>query len=345
MSIIICCYIFIILICLVGIRKNEAINGLTKDATQAIRGVGMLLIVFSHAIENTINNTTYFFYVSAILGVSACFLVSGYGLFISMSKKENYLKGFLIQKFSRLLIPYFIFFIISIIVNLTTDNIVNFKDTILELITLQLDGLLLWYLKIQLLLYIFFYLSFKFIKNQNIAITVIFVLTLIYYVIALKCGLKPYWYNTCIFFALGILMAKTKDSILHLIKKCYIFIPSGIITIAIFIFIYLFGRMELEILIDNAYMLAFNVFLIGIFMNFNNSYFLNIMGKYSMEIYISHLLILKWNPFGLLNPNNGISYLLLLLETIAFSIPVYIVSNKINDNITKLVKKNKVWLC
>ena len=165
MSILICCYIIPTILSLFFIKKQDN-NLLSRDATLSIRGIGMLLIVFTHAIESNINTYTYFFHVSAILGVSACFLVSGYGLYLSLEKNHNYLKGFLIQKFSRLLIPYFIYFIISILYSVFSKQNLDISTIGYELITLQMAGLLLWYLKIQLLLYVFFFISFKFVNKK-----------------------------------------------------------------------------------------------------------------------------------------------------------------------------------
>lgn len=330
MSILISCYIIPTLLSLFFIKKQENKNLLSKDATLSIRGIGMLLIVFAHAIEGTVNTYTFFIYVSAILGVSSCFLVSGYGLYLSFEKKENYFKGFLFQKFFRLLIPYLIFFVISIIYKFITKQGVDISSIGYELLTLQLDGLLLWYLKIQLLLYLFFYISFKFIKNKNISIALLIVLTVTYYTIAWQFELKSYWYNTCLFFPIGILLARFKECILPLIKKWYIMVLSGLICLITFIVIYLFGRMNLDFLIDNIYMISYNVFIIGLFLNISNSYFLKIFGKYSMEIYLSHLLLLNWDLFGIFDSNNGFTYLLLLIVTVIFSVPVFIISNKIS---------------
>lgn len=330
MSILISCYIIPILLSLFFIKKQEKNNILSKDATLSVRGIGMLLIVFAHAIEGTVNTYTFFIYVSAILGVSACFLVSGYGLYFSFEKKENYLKGFLFQKFFRLLIPYLIFFVISIIYKLITKQVVDISNIVYELLTLQLDGLLLWYLKIQLLFYVFFYISFKFIKNKNISIVLLIVLTVIYYILAWQFNLKSYWYNTCLFFPIGILLARFKEYILPLIRKWYIIVLSGLVFLSTFIIIYLFGRMNLDFIIDGIYMISFNTFIIGLYMSISNSHFLKIFGKYSMEIYLSHLLLLNWDLFGIFDSNNGYTYLLLLIATLLFSVPVFIISNKIS---------------
>ena len=78
-------YVVVPMMCLLGVAKREKIDSfLDKDATLAMRGVGMLFIVFTHMAATNVCQDTYFFYVSGVIGVGICFLVSGYGLHISI---------------------------------------------------------------------------------------------------------------------------------------------------------------------------------------------------------------------------------------------------------------------
>lgn len=341
MSVLICCYFIPLLISFIGMKKQPESDNLSKDATTSIRGIGMLLIIFAHAVESYVNTYTFFFYTSAILGVSACFLVSGYGLYVSYQKKDDYLKGFLLPKFARLLIPYLIFYALYLISSVITGNLPTIKQVGYELVTLQMDGLLLWYLKIQLLMYVFFFISFRFIKSEKVKTLLLFLLTVIYCIVVWRFGLKTYWYNTCIFFPIGVLLGKCRTIVIPIFRKRWCIIVSGFLTLMVLVFIYLFGRVGFDILIDSCYMLFFNVFMIGIFCRIGHSVFLNIIGKYSMEIYLAHLLLLNNNIYGLFSPEKGITYLLLIALTVAISAPVFYISNYMNKQLTAAVKKDK----
>ena len=81
LSVAVALYLFVPLCCLWGVSSyKQQSDCISKDITLRIRGCGMLLIVFVHAIENYINPQTFFIYVSGVIGVASCFLVSGYGL-------------------------------------------------------------------------------------------------------------------------------------------------------------------------------------------------------------------------------------------------------------------------
>lgn len=340
-------YIYVVLfgLCCVGIKKSgggSEANTLSRDCTTSIRGVGMLLIIMAHAIGSYITPLTYFYYVSAVLGVSACFLVSGYGLAKSRKYKQNYMKWFLIPKFARCLIPYFVIYAIYLLVMLLQNTIPSLDKIGYEIATLQLDGLLLWYLKIQLLMYVFFFIVYRWTKiNDKIALIFISILTVLYMIIAWKSGLEAYWYNTCWFFPLGILLEMHEEKIVTFCKKSKTVLGSLILTVIMFAFIYMFGRMGAELLVDGIYMLSFNCFLIGFFSLFENAMFCKLLGKYSMEIYLLHLLLLKLTQNNLFNPQNGVSYLLLIGATILISLPIYKISSFLTDR-TKMICGQKM---
>ena len=346
MSVIICLYIVIPFLCIVGMRKADISVGLSKNTTVEIRGVSMLLIIFAHAVsQGDITLYTFFFSVSAILGVSICFFVSGYGLYMSYLNKNDYLKGFLLTKIPRILIPYLISYLLYIVIQFVEGDKPSILSVGKDFVLLEMGGLLLWYLKIQLLLYVFFYISFKFIKSEKIKIISLCFMTVIYYIVIKTCGFESYWYNTCLFFPLGIILGKRKDWLVSIIKRKITFIISFAILLLTFLFIFKFGRMNIDYIIDNVYMLSFLLFITCLFCRYNGSILLECIGKYSMEIYLIHILLLKYNLFGYFNSNSGISYMILLAVTILISIPVYYITNWIVKQISiYLREKNKCYI-
>ncbi len=326
-------YVFLPALCLFGVRKKAADNTLSKDITTEIRGIGMLLIVLAHAVEQRDDTAAFFFYVSAVLGVGACFFVSGYGLYKSFASKKDYLDRFLLSKFSRVLVPYFLLFIISLIFRIVLKDSISLKDVFLELITLRMDGLLLWYLKIQLLLYVFFFLSFRFFSEKKIV--ALFVFTIIYIIIAWKSGLTAYWYNTCLFFLLGVVFAKYEKKLLPVITSKFGTLVSLGTFLFLFLVIFFFGRLNIEFIIDFFYIFSFVAFILSLLSFFSGSKVLSFSGKYSMEIYLIHLLLLRRSMFGLFSSDKLWSYLLLLAATAFFSWFLYPVDNRIIDKLLR----------
>lgn len=307
-------YLLLPAACLIGVRKRRPSDSLDHELSEELRGLGMLLIVMAHAVKSTDNYATFFFFVSAILGVGACFLLSGYGLYKSLKAKTGYLDHFLAKKFSRVLIPFVLLFLLSLFFDWIHGDELRLRDILLNFVTLRFEGSLLWYLKIQLLLYVFFFLAFRFFSGSR-AIAAVFVLTVSYIVISACCGLKSYWYNTCLFFPLGVLLARYDYAVLPVITKKTCVAVSSIIFVLLFCFIFFFGRLNLEYLIDTAYILTFLAAAVGFFSYWRGSRVLSFFGKRSMEVYLIHTLLLKRDLFGIFSPEKAWTYLLLLGAT------------------------------
>lgn len=319
-------YCFLPGVSIIGLRKHDYSSQLRKDTTTELRGLGMLLIILAHAVGTYINNITFFFYVSAVLGVGSCFFLSGYGLYKSFLTKERYLDRFLVFKFARILIPFTVLFILTVTYSLLTGKF-NLSQKIIELFTLRIDELLLWYLKIQLLLYLFFYLSFRFLSKR--AIIGVFVLTIVYILVAWTAGLVSYWYNSCIFFPFGILIAKYDQKIIPLLYNKLCVLISFFVFILIFLLIFFFGRMGIEYIINTVYIISFIALMLFFFNRWTGSIVLSFFGKCSMEVYLIHLLLLKYNLFGLFSPDKVISYILLLGITAITSWMLFVADNRI----------------
>ena len=329
-------YLIVPLLCLWGIsfHRDERLT-LSQDVTLSIRGIGMLLIVFVHLIQDYINLQTYFVFVSGVLGVSACFLVSGYGLHKSFVRKENYLKGFLQTKALRMLLPYGVLYIVYLLFSLFAGDTPTLSVIAGELLTLQMDGILLWYLKVQLLCYVIFYLCYRFIPGKTARMAAVFGGVILWMILAISLDFGVSWYNTCLFFPIGLLLAEYEKPILGLLRKPVVIAVNTGATVALFAVIYLFGRFGLDLLYDWGYMLVFNAALIGMLLYVRGSRLLNAFGKYSMEVYLLHLLLLTEDPFGIFHADDGLSYLLLAALSLVTAIPIYHLCNRLMKPIKK----------
>lgn len=324
-------YLLVPLLSLLGMKINKSNdrNSLSIDTTTTARGVGMIMIIFSHGVvETAITNVTFFYSVSAILGVSLCFLVSGYGLYFGYENKTKYLDGFISKKIVKLLLPYFVLYVIFLIYDIINGGL-NFKDVLLEIITLRMNGMMLWYLKIQLLLYLLFFLVYKYIPKEKTKLPLLFILVIAYIIIMWIVKVEMYWYNTVLFFSLGCLLCKFKDKLIPFIKNKAIIALASIGTCGVFLIIYLFGKFGLDYFVDSIYMLAFNIAVLGVLSYLSNSKLLGFIGKYSLEIYLFHCLLLSINPFGFFDATKWYSYVLLLIITCAISLAINFVCNKV----------------
>ena len=116
--------------------------------------------------------------------------------------------------------------------------------------------------------------------------------------------------------------------ILTVLRKNRIRILSGLLTSFIFFILYFRGWMGHELMIDGAYMIVFNCFILGISNYVQNSGFLCFMGKFSLEIYLIHCILLATVPHTILNGKTIAGYCLLMLFTFAAILPLHYLSMK-----------------
>lgn len=127
--------------------------------------------------------------------------LSGYGNYKSYASKDLSF-SWLIKRVERVLLPYIIIFVIDILFL----NGFGMNNNIVQcLINLTLPGRVLWYLKVQLILYILFFIIYS-IKNisDTVKILIISGIVLLYIIISAALAIPVYWYMTILFFCIGI---------------------------------------------------------------------------------------------------------------------------------------------
>ncbi len=288
---------------------------LSREETLVLRGIAMLIIVFSHLADPAVK-VTFFFYVSGALGVAICFFVSGYGLGKGYREKDKYLSHFLLLKYLRCLLPYYLLYAIyAIFAGVETGQIKT------ELLTLQMAGNLLWYLKIQLLLYLFFYVSYRLFQNKKGKLVGLTTLCVLYCLVLFFRHVETFWYKTCLFFPLGVWISDIDSFVIPFLRKRSSRLLAFGVSFFMFMVLYFKGRMGMELLIDSIYMLSFTALGISLCIYITKSALLNLIGKKSLEVYLIHCLILRlWRPA--FPGTNAFSYISLPLTTLLLSLPV-----------------------
>ena len=138
-----------------------------KDNTYALRGICMLMIIASHTPFETDN---YFYSILQFLGfdywgafgTGLFFLLSGYGMFLSLQRTKELNLNYFLGKIKKLFIPFFytwiIYLLLFFILDISKFNI----HLIVDFITLSLPlGIDAWFFKVILALYIIIILLFK----------------------------------------------------------------------------------------------------------------------------------------------------------------------------------------
>lgn len=94
--------------------------------TYSLRGICMLMIIFHHIYQVFVEDYNYTHSIVSEnfgeLGTGVFFLLSGYGLWSSLGKREN-TKGYLKSSLIKLVKPYVVFFILISVIALIISPI------------------------------------------------------------------------------------------------------------------------------------------------------------------------------------------------------------------------------
>lgn len=308
-------------------------------STSGLKGFLALGIVFHHLSQWVTTGTEFsnFGYMGTYI-VSVFFFLSGYGLYVQNEKKENYLDNFLVKRLSKILIPFIIISSIYLIYRSINGQVLSssfFIDLFKKGSTVIYNG---WFVNIIILMYIFFYISFKMFSNRTISILINTILIVVYIVLAIRLEYCFWWYNSSLPFVLGLIWAKNKNYIDKLLNKYY-FIVLVCITGLLFIsHQYDFVYKKLHLVDNYSYAIAANIdnviftlffILIARKIDFSNKYLL-FLGKISFEVYMIH---------GLVMSVFGKYFVTSRLNDVIFTISVLIVSIFLAWLINLIIKK------
>ena len=298
-------FVIVLLLIVFSSAKAEKHNEfnrdyISKDATNNIKGIFVILILFSHgkgyinlggiydapytAMQNHLNQM-----------VVALFLFySGYGIMEQIKKREfSYIMSIPKKRFPNLLLNFDISVILFALLWICLGRPVTVKSFLIALTSYCGIGNSSWYIFVTLVLYIFTFIAFFPIKWKNAKVyhllyivlltffNIIFVLFLKY--ILLK---EPFWYNTAILYALGFWYSYFKDFIEKiLMKNDVLFLGSGLVVCVAYSVFYL-HRWD-RLLIYEAWAVMFTVLTVMITMKVKiESNILKWFGEHIFSIYI-----------------------------------------------------------
>lgn len=334
-----------------SIKTNPLI--LFSEYRAELMGIAIIGVLIGHTIilgNITINNTFIkFLNIIPRLAFTQGFLfLSGFGLCYSFTKNNN-IKQFYLKRIKRLLIP---FIILSAWYYLFQDLIENrnFIGFLMHISSLAfwIEGNYngMWYIAISIVLYTIFPLCYKYIHNKRSGYkTALLILISIVFNIVLEYFQPEYYEKISIgiekipIFILGIYIGSL--SLQDKVKKQYIITSIVIITIWIISYKTKTFWGYAYAIYDMTEKLIY-MFIICIFLSMTNKYkihnylckILTWFGRYSLELYVLHLLIfcfLSSNVLGHINPIIKVN--IMLFGAIILSMPLH---NLIDRLITKL---------
>lgn len=235
-------YVLLPVILLLSSRVYKKHTVLDKEYTDSLKGLFALYIAIHHYSQNLSNpGALRPMHHIGFLCVSFFFLSSGYGL--KLSYEKNHLHRFWLKRLTRLYVPFVIANIAtSVMYFLSGVKEYTLSHIIITSLTMRTvySGILLWYILIQFIMYIFFYVSYSIGKNAAQKNAILLTTEIIYIYFCAKNGISIWRYNTVLCFFLGVLLATYRTYIIGVFEEHYspilafLTLPVGFFWFAIY---------------------------------------------------------------------------------------------------------------
>lgn len=253
-------YVLILIFALWGISYRDyqqtRAQYLSKDSTNAIKGICILLVFLRHGNQYIIDSgydfssiwDKAFVLTDGLLGqlIVVMFLFfSGYGVICSIKRKGNeYIRKIPKHRVFSTLLNFDIAVFCFIVVALLMGKSIDLRRVILSFLCWEDVGNSNWYIFVILASYLVTWLSFSMLKrvpsgNKSLfAIILTFIVLLLVGFLLVRAGKSRCWYDTILVYPLGMLYGEYKDRIDLFVNKKFSYITLFVCSLSLFILSY-----------------------------------------------------------------------------------------------------------
>ena len=198
------CYLFIVLFFWGGSNKFGKKDEFNEDFTslevmKSLRGMAALGVMLHHISQEYMlqeSGVLSAFVNAGVYFVAIFFFCSGYGLLKSLDSKKDYLKGFIRKRIVRaIVIPFYvnvlIYGILIFIVKIHLDK----TQWITNLLGVTMMNRYAWFPIVLAILYLVFFICFRFIKNRPVCFVIIFLFMVAMGLLFCVEGHYAWWYG------------------------------------------------------------------------------------------------------------------------------------------------------
>ena len=244
-------------------NSNAENNFLSRDTFTSLKGYLALLVLIHHVTQFTnFMAGTSIGYALLLLGHYAVVIfifMSGYGLFASYEAKgDAYIRQFPKKRLLPFYLTYLFFLIVYIIYELIIGTKISVSDIIFSLTygkTLLSFG---WYLQLTTLLYVAFFLIWRFVKNDTAKILFMWSFVIVLITLSIEFQAPRNNYMPAFSFVIGIMYARHKETIKKFAEK------HSVISLLISAFVFAAGALAYtlidfrlsDVVNKNAYLFA-----------------------------------------------------------------------------------------
>lgn len=314
----------------------KKVNELSLQSSTNIRGILCVLIFLNH-FSSWFENQGIIYYLFSHLGsfvVGVFFFLSGFGLMKAYPREVKL--GFLIKRFLKLMIPYWIcealYAVISVCFNIPLHVDVNLKNIALALIQRSEIVENSWYVGASLVLYIVYFCAKKFLPKLKTSLKITILLVLF----SLIFRSIEYW-TTFFAFPLGVLFCENEKGVNTMkgSRKILCFASSTLLCAAVIGLKYYAYSLNNSMLMNASDMVTSVTFAAVAYFVFSyvriGNFALSFLGKISYEFYLLHGLGIRI-AFKLVGIENSIAF---LLCSLAFTLIMSYLTNLVSSQATK----------
>lgn len=372
-------YLVLVIILFWGAKfyKHKTWNDgfMSLSQTKALQGFFAICIMLHHAAQKTCAPWLHPMYIVHGLDVfvpigyffvGIFLFCSGYGLYKSYKAKQNYLDGFLKRRILPVILSFYSTGLIFLIVRLLMGEKMDVPQLIFYITGLQLSNPNTWFVIALPIFYLGFYLAFRYIRNEKVALFVTCMVVFVYTLIGTMVDHNDWWmrgewwYNSVHFFSIGLLFARHEDAIISKIKKRYV-----LYVVLAFVSIFVFYKLSVDALAIFSYygenfnadykvlrrwvcllsqMVAscafvFFVFMLGLKIQIGNKV-LNFMGTITLEFYLIHGLFVELFGYSFIDLAPSLYYIrnvaLFVVVIVVLSIPSAVLLQKFHNRVMRI---------
>ncbi len=312
------------------------------------KGIGIILVVYGHLLSSGfhagINIPEHFFRLSdsIIYGFHMPFFFLLAGIFVESSLQKRGIKIYLIDKFSRIAYPYFVWSVLQVGVEVIFSNQTRHGTNLENLLAIPYRPWgQFWFLYALFIMHITFALTSRFGKYST---ALILILAAVLYFYPLSVGIAGlYGFSIYfIFFVMGIILKKT------LLDAEKYNLPLGFILLLFLILIgsgYLIFEYQIKpVRLSGGNHPFYFLYLaalgttacIGLSQYLakkNTAQFLKTLGTYSLQIYLAHMLAGAGIRMVLLNVFGIQNWVVHIIIGVGFALTAPIFLQKISDRV------------
>lgn len=322
----------LLLIILASVRTVKSDEIYSLEQNMNIRGILALMVIFNHMFTQA--------YMLGNIAVSLFFCFSGYGLIRGYKNKKDYFKGYLRKKINKILIPYVL---INILYCLWNVYFVERNMNILKILTSFFTAEYMpvaWYVIVQMLLYLLFFVIYKYLKvNDRTKFFILAISELIITGFLYLVGCGSWWYCSILAFAFGIFIGE-KKTIIKFSKKILLVLTIMFIITYVYSYVlviddgivFLLIKYSQSILICAIYSIASQKYTI-------KSKILRCLGENSFIIYMIHPFVFRiFSNYNFFSNFKFLEVISIILISLGISIAYW----KINQILERMLKNDKI---